>query len=90
MEAPVLLITLPLYLTRNCDQAWEQKYEKNKQKKNSEERKREEAEADRYPLIMAVRAYCVWEKVVIEVGKVLESQSQSAGVKTVTVMMRSF
>lgn len=32
------------------------------------ERKGEEAEADRYPLIMAVRVYCVWEKVVIEVG----------------------
>lgn len=28
----------------------------------------EEAEADRLPLIMAFRAYCVWEKVVIEVG----------------------
>lgn len=35
------------------------------------------AEADGYPLIMAVRAYCVWGKVVIEMGQVLGSESRS-------------
>lgn len=38
-----------------------------KKKKKAVEIERE-AETDRYPLIMAVRGYCVWEKVVIEVG----------------------
>lgn len=41
---------------------------KKQEIKETVERKAEEAEPDRCPLITAVKAHCVWEKVVIEVG----------------------